>query len=130
MCYRWGTKLLESILSANLGIKSLSLDQDITRIVFNDSVCNSHFIYINLCTILFQAHNNLKLEFESLSESYDRLHHKSQEIIHTLQNERDEKIIECEELKPQVHVVLTCIIHTAFKKTFRERGDEIGISEC
>ena len=53
----------------------------------------------------------MKLEFESLSESYDRLHHKSQEIIHTLQKERDDKIIECEELKPQVpiHVPLSAI---------------------
>lgn len=44
----------------------------------------------------------MKLEFESLSKSYDALHHKSQEIIRTLQKERDEKIIECEGLKSQV----------------------------
>lgn len=44
----------------------------------------------------------MKLEFEGLSKSYDSLHHKSQEIIRTLQKERDEKIIECEELKSQV----------------------------
>lgn len=39
---------------------------------------------------------------ESLAENYDRLAHKSQEIIQTLQSERDAKIIECEELKTQV----------------------------
>ena len=42
------------------------------------------------------------MEFETLSENYDKLHQKSQEIIHTLQKERDMKILENEELKTQV----------------------------
>jgi len=48
------------------------------------------------------------VEFETLSENYDKLHQKSQEIIHTLQNERDAKIVENEELKTQVCVMYLC----------------------
>lgn len=49
-----------------------------------------------------QSCRDQQIELKSLAESYDRLAFKSQEIIQTLQNERDSKIIECEELKAQV----------------------------
>ena len=49
-----------------------------------------------------QAHQSLQLEHETLAENYDRLRHKSEEIIQTLQQERDGKILECEELRTQV----------------------------
>ena len=52
-----------------------------------------------------QANQSLRAEFDTLSENYDRLHRKSQEIIFTLQNERDEKIVECESLKTQVSLM-------------------------
>ena len=44
----------------------------------------------------------MRLDYETLSESYDNLRHKSQEIIEKLQIERDDKIIECENLKNKV----------------------------
>lgn len=46
-----------------------------------------------------------------MAESYDRLAGRSQEIIQTLQNERDAKIVECEELRTQVymHGVTWCV---------------------
>lgn len=50
----------------------------------------------------------MRVEFETLSENYDKLHQKSQEIIHTLQNERDAKIVENEELKTQVCMMYLC----------------------
>ena len=49
-----------------------------------------------------KAHQSLQLEHEILSENYDRLRHKSEEIIQTLQQERDGKILECEQLRTQV----------------------------
>ena len=42
------------------------------------------------------------MDCDTLSENYDRLHQKSQEIIQKLQNERDGKILECEKLKKHV----------------------------
>ena len=61
-----------------------------------DELCG----YAIFCVV--QAHQTLRVEFETLSENYDKLHQKSQEIIHTLQKERDAKILENEELKTQV----------------------------
>ena len=62
----------------------------------------------------------MRVEFETLSDNYDRLHHKSQEIIHALQNERDTKILENEELKAQV---CTCVSREG-KEERRERWRE------
>lgn len=58
-----------------------------------------------LCITLvigLQRFQSLRLEHNALSDSYDRLHQKSHEIIQKLQSERDDKIIECENLKKQV----------------------------
>lgn len=45
---------------------------------------------------------DLQLEHETITERYDHLHQKSQDIIQKLQLERDNRILECENLKKQV----------------------------
>lgn len=48
---------------------------------------------------LQERFQTVKSESDLVTENYDRLHQKSHEIIQKLQNERDDKVIECEELK-------------------------------
>ena len=58
------------------------------------TVCNTvHFV---------QALQSLQEEYATLWEHYQQLHVKSREIIATLQEERDQKIAECENLSLQV----------------------------
>lgn len=49
----------------------------------------------------------LQSEHKALSEQYDMMKNKFEEIIGQLQQERDDKIAECEQVKAQVihHVV-------------------------
>lgn len=49
-----------------------------------------------------QKFQNMRFEYDTLLENYDSLHQKSQEIIQTLQTERDDKIVECESLRKHV----------------------------
>lgn len=79
---------------------------------------------------LQEANQSLRAEFDTLSENYDRLHRKSQEIIFTLQNERDEKIVECESLKTQVlspHKLeqLKAQLTDEIEEPYRKRMDSI-----
>ena len=55
-----------------------------------------------ICFPSLQNHQSLQRRYAAFSEEYDQLHTKSQEIITTLQQERDKKIVECEELTAQV----------------------------
>lgn len=51
---------------------------------------------------MFQNFQTMRVEYDSLSENYHRLLQKSQDIIQKLQSERDEKIVEFENLKKHV----------------------------
>ena len=57
-----------------------------------------------------QAHQSLYQQYAILLEQYEQLHAKSQEIIATLQEERDQKIMECQNLRSQV---IANYIHTS-----------------
>lgn len=46
----------------------------------------------------------LQSEHKALSEQYDVMKHKFEEIIGQLQEERDDKIAECEQVKTQVTI--------------------------
>lgn len=48
----------------------------------------------------------MRVEHDMLSENYDKLYEKSKEIIVKIQDERDSKIIECEELKNHVRLII------------------------
>lgn len=48
----------------------------------------------------------MRVEHDMLSENYDKLYEKSKEIIVKIQDERDSKIIQCEELKNHVSELL------------------------
>ena len=52
-----------------------------------------------------QVLQSLQEEYATLWEQYEQLHDKSREIIATLQEERDQKIAECENLSLQVSVI-------------------------
>ena len=56
----------------------------------------------------------LQSEHKALSEQYDMMKNKFEEIIGQLQQERDDKIAECEQVKAQVthHAVTMAIIVT------------------
>ena len=49
-----------------------------------------------------QKHESLKEDYSNLSRNYDRVTMKSEEVIITVQEERDNKIMECEQLKTMV----------------------------
>lgn len=68
-----------------------------------DVLCHSCFF--SFC-FAYQNHASVQHRYAVLSEQFDQLHAKSQEIITTLQQERDKKIVECEELKPQVSTIM------------------------
>ena len=100
---------------------------------------------ISLIPICIQSHQNLRVEYETLSENYDKLHHKSQEIIRTLQTERDGKIMECEELKAQVsrempilmgvHSLIPRLIspvfyHLQYEKRYKTGKIGLGMRGC
>ena len=52
-----------------------------------------------------QALQNLQEEYSTLWQQYEQLHIKSRQIIATLQEERDQKIAECETLRSQVNIL-------------------------
>ena len=62
----------------------------------------------------------LQSEHKSLSEQYDMMKNKFEEIIGQLQQERDDKIAECEQVRAQVtHHVITMAIVVVTIHTYR-----------
>ena len=74
----------------------------------------SAFFFYKSCDVLFvyntvrfiQVLQSLQEEYATLWEQYEQLHDKSREIIATLQQERDQKIAECENLSLQVSALM------------------------
>lgn len=52
---------------------------------------------------LTQQHDELKDEYTNLSSNYFQVTEKSEEVIRKLQEERDLKIVECEQLRAEVY---------------------------
>ena len=66
----------------------------------------------------------LQSEHKSLSEQYDVMKNKFEEIIGQLQQERDDKIAECEQVKTQVthHVItMTTVVAAVYTGTDRTK---------
>lgn len=64
----------------------------------------------------------LQSEHKTLSEQYDKMKCKFEEIIGQLQQERDDKIAECEQVKTQVthHILVTM---TTISITYTQGAD-------
>lgn len=52
--------------------------------------------------MILQAYTELQLERDSLSTSYQQLTRQTEELVSQLQRERDDKIMECEQLRLKV----------------------------
>lgn len=67
----------------------------------------------------------MQSEHKVLSEQYDMMKNKFEEIIGELQQERDDKIAECEQVKTQVihHVAtMTIIVVVVYKGADRTKA--------
>ena len=54
-------------------------------------------------------HDQLKDENSELSRNYHNIVTKSEDLIIKLQQERDSKIVECEQLRTQVQLYIYCV---------------------
>ncbi|XP_064406976.1 centrosomal protein of 83 kDa-like [Halichondria panicea] len=85
-------------LSGGLGLESALLDQRMRA-----EKHKTNFEALKAQHLILQdAHSQQGDELALLAGNYDRLVSRSQEIIQTLQSERDSKIVECEEQRAQV----------------------------